>query len=124
MRHVRLGRTGLRVSRLCLGTMTFGLPIIGASHPEQLDDALAAVDKETIMTRVASLDDYQNVARRMAEWATLPAGTDVVVFADHLKDAGAVAARLADFEVVVAMRERTAFPRALLERLPKLKLLI
>ena len=76
------------------------------------------------MTRVAILDDYQNVARRMAEWATLPAGTDVVVFADHLKDAGAVAARLADFEVVVAMRERTAFPRALLERLPKLKLLI
>src|SRR5207245_6240489 len=41
-----------------------------------------------------------------------------------LKDAGAVAARLADFEAVVAMRERTAFPRALLERLPKLKLLV
>ena len=76
------------------------------------------------MARVAILDDYQHVARRMADWSTLPAGTDVVVFADHLKDAGAVAARLADFEAVVAMRERTVFPRALLERLPKLKLLV
>src|SRR5436309_3855179 len=76
------------------------------------------------MARVAILDDYQHVARRMADWSTLPAGTDVVVFADHLKDAGAVAARLADFEAVVAMRERTAFPRALLERLPRLKLLV
>ena len=57
MRHVRLGRTGLRVSRLCLGTMTFGLPIIGASHPEQLDDALAAVDKGLDAGLKARLDD-------------------------------------------------------------------
>src|SRR5262245_54753028 len=76
------------------------------------------------MARVAILDDYQNVARRMADWASLPAGTDVVVFADHLKEMGGVAARLADFDAVVAMRERTAFPRALLERLPRLKLLV
>jgi phosphoglycerate dehydrogenase-like enzyme len=76
------------------------------------------------MARVAILDDYQTVARRMADWSSLPSGTDVVVFADHLKDAGALAARLADFDVVVAMRERTAFPRGLLERLPKLKLLV
>ena len=76
------------------------------------------------MARVAVLDDYQNVARRMADWASLPAGTDVVVFSDHLSDAGAVAARLADFDAVVAMRERTPFPRTLLERLPKLKLLV
>jgi phosphoglycerate dehydrogenase-like enzyme len=76
------------------------------------------------MTRVAILDDYQSVARRMADWASLPAGTDVVVFADHLNDAGAVAARLADFDAVVAMRERTRFSRTLLERLPRLKLLV
>jgi phosphoglycerate dehydrogenase-like enzyme len=76
------------------------------------------------MTRVAILDDYQHVARRMADWASLPAGTEVVVFSDHLKDLGEVAARLADFDAVVAMRERTAFPRALLEKLPRLKLLI
>jgi phosphoglycerate dehydrogenase-like enzyme len=76
------------------------------------------------MARVAILDDYQNVARRMADWASLPAGTEVVVFADHLSGTDAIAKRLADFDAVVAMRERTPFPRALLERLPKLKLLV
>ena len=76
------------------------------------------------MTRVAILDDYQNVARRMADWGTLPAGTTVEVFPDHLASLDALAARLAGFEVVMAMRERTPFPRALLERLPGLKLLI
>src|SRR3989442_10755084 len=76
------------------------------------------------MARIAILDDYQNVARRMADWASLPAGTDVVVFADHLSDTDAVAKRLADFDAVVAMRERTPFPRALLERLTRLKLLV
>jgi phosphoglycerate dehydrogenase-like enzyme len=76
------------------------------------------------MTRVAILDDYQGVARRMADWTDLPAGTEVQVFADHLKGLGEVAARLADFDAVVAMRERTAFPRALLEKLPRLKLLV
>ena len=76
------------------------------------------------MTRVAILDDYQGVARRMADWTSLPAGTELVIFADHLNDAGAVAARLADFDAVVAMRERTAFPRALLEKLPRLRLLV
>ena len=76
------------------------------------------------MTRVAILDDYQGVALRMADWGRLPAGTDVVVFPDHLADPGAVAARLAEFDVVMAMRERTPFPRALLERLPRLRLLV
>src|SRR2546428_5999370 len=76
------------------------------------------------MTRVAILDDYQGVARRMAGWASLPAGTELVIFADHLHNPGAVAGRLADFDAVVAMRERTAFPRALLEKLPRLKLLV
>src|SRR5712691_9980090 len=76
------------------------------------------------MTRVAILDDYQGVARRMAAWASLPAGTELVVFADHLNNLGAVAARLADFDAVVAMRERTPFPRALLDKLPRLKLLV
>ena len=76
------------------------------------------------MTRVAILDDYQRVALRMTDWGSLPAGAGVTVFDDHLADLDAVAARLRDFEVVVAMRERTPFPRALLERLPRLKLLV
>jgi phosphoglycerate dehydrogenase-like enzyme len=76
------------------------------------------------VTRVAILDDYQGVARELADWDGLPAGTEVVAFRDHLADPGAVAARLAGFDVVVAMRERTPFPRALLERLPRLRLLV
>ena len=76
------------------------------------------------MTRVAILDDYQRVALRMADWGTLPAGTEVKVFEDHLAGLDAVAARLAGFEVIMAMRERTPFPRALLDRLPRLKLLV
>ena len=76
------------------------------------------------MARVAVLDDYQNVARRMADWGTLPAGTTVEFFQDHLADADKLVARLAGFDAVIAMRERTPFSRAILERLPNLKLLI
>jgi len=76
------------------------------------------------MTRVAILDDYQDVARRLADWASLPKGVEVVVFRDHLATEAAVAARLLDFDVVVAMRERTPFPRTLLDRLPRLRLLV
>jgi len=76
------------------------------------------------MARVALLDDYQGVALRMADWKSLPAGTDVMAFSDHLADESVLAARLADFDIVMAMRERTPFTRSLLERLPKLRLLI
>jgi len=76
------------------------------------------------MARVALLDDYQGVALRMADWKSLPAGTEVVAFPDHLADESALAARLADFDIVMAMRERTPFTRSVLERLPKLRLLI
>ena len=74
--------------------------------------------------RVAVLDDYQSVAMEVADWSVLPAGTEVQTFSDHLDDIEAVAERLRDFEIVVAMRERTPFPRELLERLPRLELLI
>lgn len=76
------------------------------------------------MTRLAILDDYQDVALRMADWDRLSVDVEVVVFRDHLADLDAVAARLADFDIVVAMRERTPFPRTLLERLPRLRLLV
>jgi phosphoglycerate dehydrogenase-like enzyme len=76
------------------------------------------------VARVALLDDYQGVALSMADWKSLPTGTEVVVFKDHLADEDALAARLADFDIIMALRERTPFPRPLLERLPKLKLLI
>jgi phosphoglycerate dehydrogenase-like enzyme len=76
------------------------------------------------MTRIAVLDDYQGVALSHADWTLLPRGAEVQVFRDHLKDPDALARRLQGFEVVCAMRERTAFPRSLLQRLPDLKLLV
>lgn len=76
------------------------------------------------MTKIALLDDYQNVALEMADWSVLPAGAKVTVFNEYLGDVDAVATRLADFEIVGIMRERTPFPRALFEKLPNLKLLV
>lgn len=75
------------------------------------------------MVRVAILDDYQHVALQMSDWNVLPADVEVRVFSDHLADQDALVERLKDFEVVMAMRERTPFPRSLLERLPTLRLL-
>jgi phosphoglycerate dehydrogenase-like enzyme len=74
--------------------------------------------------RVAILDDYQAIALASADWAPVEARADIVVFSDHLSDPAALARRLQDFEVVVAMRERTGFDAALLDRLSKLELLV
>jgi D-3-phosphoglycerate dehydrogenase len=76
------------------------------------------------MASIAILDDYQNVALKMADWSRLQQGHRVVVLNQHLPDVEACARALADFEVIGVMRERTPFPRALIERLPKLKLLV
>jgi phosphoglycerate dehydrogenase-like enzyme len=73
---------------------------------------------------VAVLDDYQDCAREMADWGSLPPGTRVSYFHDHLADEDQLVARLAEFEIVIAMRERTAFQRSLLARLPGLRLLV
>jgi len=74
--------------------------------------------------KVAVLDDYQGVASQMADWSQLPAGARVEYFRDHLSDEDSLAERLKDFDVVTCMRERTAFPRSLLTRLPQLRLLV
>jgi phosphoglycerate dehydrogenase-like enzyme len=76
------------------------------------------------MAAIAILDDYQNVALRMADWSGLQKGHKVVVFNQRLPDLDTVARALAEFEVVGIMRERTPFPRALFEKLPKLRLLV
>jgi phosphoglycerate dehydrogenase-like enzyme len=76
--------------------------------------------------RVAVLDDYQQAALALAlgPWHELGDAAEPTVFADHVSGLAALAARLAPFDAVVAMRERTRFPRALLERLPRLRLLV
>jgi phosphoglycerate dehydrogenase-like enzyme len=74
--------------------------------------------------KVAILDDYQGVASQMADWSQLPPGTELQFFQEHLADEDKLAERLTSFQVVMGMRERTPFPRSLLERLPELRLLI
>jgi len=76
------------------------------------------------MAAIAILDDYQNVALRMADWSGLQKGHRVVAFNERLPDVDAAACALADFDVIGIMRERTPFSRALFEKLPKLRLLV
>ncbi len=74
--------------------------------------------------KVAVLDDYQGVALASADWGAITARADVTVYRDHLSDEAALVERLAPYEIVVLMRERTAFPRSTFERLPSLRLLV
>lgn len=76
------------------------------------------------MKRCAIIDDYQECALDMADWGSLASEVEAVSFKDHLADEDEIAARLADFEIICIMRERTPFPRSLLEKLPKLELLL
>lgn len=72
--------------------------------------------------RIAILDDYQQVALGLADWGKLDA--DVEAFGEHIGDSEELVRRLAGFDVVVAMRERTPFPAEVLGRLRDLKLLV
>ena len=74
--------------------------------------------------RCAVLDDYQNVALKMADWSRVTGDADVTVFNERLGDEAAVARALQGFGIVCLMRERTPFPRSLIEKLPDLKLIV
>jgi len=74
--------------------------------------------------RIAILDDYQNVALKLADWSALQSDCEIVFFTDHLDDRDALITRLKDFEIVGIMRERTPFSRDLIEQLPDLRLLV
>lgn len=71
---------------------------------------------------VAIIDDYQGVALRCADWSPVTSRAGVTVFTRPWRDEDEIASTLAPFDIVVLMRERTAFPARLIERLPKLKL--
>src|SRR5918999_5948925 len=72
--------------------------------------------------RIVVLDDYQNAFRTLKCYPKLREH-DVVVFTDTETDVGKLAARLKDADAVVLTQQRSSFPRALIERLPKLKLI-
>ena len=73
--------------------------------------------------KVAVLDDWQGVARRFADWPRLQARADVVFFEEAFVNQDDAAAKLADFEIILSMRERTPLPASLINRLPKLRML-
>ncbi len=75
------------------------------------------------MTRIAVLDDWQDKARSLADWSALQARAEVVFFQRALADADELVAQLADFDILLTMRERSAIPASVVERLPKLKML-
>src|SRR6202165_280104 len=72
--------------------------------------------------KIGILDDYLDVALSLADWGSLDA--DVEVFTAPFVDADDVVKQLADFDVLVAMRERTRFPAEVLSHLRSLKLLV
>jgi len=74
--------------------------------------------------RCAILDDYQAVALNFADWAKIKDRVDIKVFSEHLGGPDKVIAALQGFEIIVAMRERTGFPKRVIDALPALKLLI
>ncbi|MCX5267314.1 D-2-hydroxyacid dehydrogenase family protein [Streptomyces sp. NBC_00199] len=74
--------------------------------------------------RCAVLDDFQNVARSVADWSVPGEEVEVVSFTEHFGEEDELATALADFDCVVTLRERVAFPASLLDRLPRLRLLI
>ena len=73
--------------------------------------------------RIGILDDYLDIVTSSADWSLLPADMTVEVFREHIKP-DRVAAVLGGFDVLVATRERMAFPKATVDQLPNLKLLI
>jgi phosphoglycerate dehydrogenase-like enzyme len=73
--------------------------------------------------KIAILDDYQNVALKSADWSRVASMADITVFTDHLGEPDDVVTRLHPFDVLCVMRERTPLPRAIIERLPRLKMI-
>jgi len=74
--------------------------------------------------KVAILDDYLDVALDIGDWESLNGRAELIVFKTPFNSENEAAYKLADFEVIVGMRERTPFPASLIQQLPKLKLLI
>jgi phosphoglycerate dehydrogenase-like enzyme len=92
----------------------------GRHHPARVRTDLVS-DTRRVTLRCAVLDDYQDVALATADWGRLAGRVDVTVFREHLADP---VAALADFDVLVIMRERTPFPASVLDQLPRLRLLV
>ncbi|KJY29154.1 2-hydroxyacid dehydrogenase, partial [Streptomyces sp. NRRL S-495] len=74
--------------------------------------------------RCAVLDDFQGVATTIADWSPVADRVEVVAFREHPASVAELVAAVADFDIVVTLRERIAFPAEVFERLPRLRLLV
>ncbi|WP_210589743.1 D-2-hydroxyacid dehydrogenase family protein [Streptomyces sp. GESEQ-35] len=74
--------------------------------------------------RCAVLDDFQRAATDVADWSPLADEVEVVCFDSHFPDEDALAEALTDFDIAVTLRERVPFPASLVDRLPRLKLIV
>jgi phosphoglycerate dehydrogenase-like enzyme len=79
---------------------------------------------EQAIVKVALLDDFQRLGPAMGPWSRLGERVEVTDFSETIAGEDALVTALEPFAVIVAMRERTAFPRSLVERLPNLRLLV
>jgi len=77
-----------------------------------------------VRLRCAVVDDYQGVATSVVDWSELVGDLDIVPFGKHFADEDTLVGALADFDIVVTLRERVAFPGSVLSRLPRLRLLV
>jgi phosphoglycerate dehydrogenase-like enzyme len=84
---------------------------------------MPATARYNAMMKIAVLDDYQNVALTLADWSLLAQRAQIHVFNDHIGEIEPLVNRLLPFDILCVMRERTPLPRALIERLPNLKLI-
>ncbi len=75
------------------------------------------------MTKVAILDDWQGVARQSADWGELEKRAEVTFFERPFEDQADLVRQLAGFDIIMAMRERSAFPKAVIEQLTNLKMI-
>jgi len=75
------------------------------------------------MHKIAIIDDFQNVALQFGDWKSLAGQAEITVFNDHLTSEDELARRLAPFDILCVMRERTWFTRSLLRRLPNLRMI-
>ena len=100
-------------------TMAAGLATRPAFH---LSPPFAAVRRRHPHVNIIILDDYQDAVRKL-KCASVMEPLNAKVFTNTVKGIGQLSVRLRDADVLVLIRERTHFPRALLEKLPKLKLI-
>ncbi len=73
--------------------------------------------------KIAILDDYQEIALKMADWSLIPGNPEIKVFSDHVVELEKLVQRLLPYDILCIMRERTPMTAELIDRLPNLKLI-